>query len=618
MSRFADQTTYDLSGVQVPLPSVTVYVYSSDTGQLATLTADGGGALANPLTSDGFGNYYFNAAQGLYDLRYLVGGKTVLWKYGVAVGGFSAAYRAVAQDVVNTTPLTVNVSTGAAFSYPTRGGIIGITSTTIGQRVQLTEAGRVGWWELKAGNYAALVTADTYQGLYLPHATLATTAAAWVRDVTGQDYQASWWGVGTGVADNTPLLASAIAQLPAGGKLHLDGGTFPQTTSLGVIKGDFALLGKGYKTTKLVMAVGSGAIGNLGINGSNIRIDGIGFYTNSIHAFANNNPNVGLGAPNGTSAPLYQNWRVTNCWFEGGAIGLIASGSDDNNATLTRAKDVYVQGCVFVNDEMGCSIAACENVEVSDCRFEMIVSTQNGAGCCLRTWGSKNVKFTNCFGSANSEFGILISTMARTTGTGVIRLANEGVRIENCNFTNCLSEGVHVTECKGLLEILNSTFTADTASTALTYGIRFAAGFVAINGLLPICDKVKVKNVSCIGYAVGFDEEMTIRNLELQNFEVIGNSNVTAYPGGTICGLMAGGIVLLEILHCKFLMSDQHLGSRFRIATGNSAQKVRLIGNSLPEGGGINVSDVSAGGVLVDDYDNHDYRAGTFAANIAP
>jgi hypothetical protein len=335
--------------------------------------------------------------------------------------------------------------------------------------------------------------------------------------------------------------------LPAGGELHLDGGVFPQTTSLGVIKDDFALIGKGYKTTKLVMAVASGAIGNLGINGSNIRIDGIGFYTNSIHAFANNNPNVGLGAPNGTSAPLYQNWRVTNCWFEGGAIGLICSGSDDNNATLTRAKDIYVQGCVFVNDEMGCSIAACENVEVSDCRFEMIVSTQNGAGCCLRTWGSKNVKFTNCFGSANSEFGILVSTMARTTGTGVIRLANEGIRIENCNFTNCLAEGVHVTECKGLLEILNSTFTADTASTALTYGIRFAGGFAAINGLLPICDKVKVKNVSCIGYAVGFDEEMTIRNLELQNFEVIGNSNVTAYPGGTLCGLMAGGIELLEI-----------------------------------------------------------------------
>jgi hypothetical protein len=584
--------------------NATVTVFLAGTATLATLYSANSlmsATLPNPVTTASNGSFDFYVPDGVYDLEAQHSSFTSRWETDVEIFDLAA--------IISTA--------GSGAIVATRGQLAALPMTNNAE-VRLTESGRAGNFKFDNSNLSAKVTADPYQGIYVaPAAAPSGASGAWVRVVTGQKYQASWWGVSTAVANNTPLLASAssIALLPAGGELHLDAGSFPQTTSWGIIRDDFSIIGKGYKTTKLVMAVGSGAIGNLGINGSNVRIDGIGFYTNSIHAFANNNPNVGLGAPNGAAAPLYQNWRITNCWFEGGAIGLIASGSDDNNATLTRAKDVYVQGCVFVNDEMGVSIAACENVEVSDCRFEMIVSTQNGAGCCLRTWGSKNVKFTNCFGSANSEFGILVSTMARTTGTGVIRLQNENVFIDNCEFTNCLGEGVHVTECIGNLIIRDSTFEGNIASNADTSGIDFAGGFAAINGVVPICKRVKVEGCTFIGYRRGFDESMAIRQLSFDGCIFVGNSDVTAYPGGTLCGRMAGGIELLEIFNCKFLMHSQ--APRFRVTTGNVATRVVLVGNMLPEGAGGNVHDVAVAPIIVLDQDNRDYPAGTFAQHIA-
>lgn len=85
MSRYSDQTVTLIAGVNVPVQGVSVYVYNRD-GSLATLTADGGGALANPVVSDQYGNFYFNATAALYDLSFHYGGKEVDKWNGVQVG----------------------------------------------------------------------------------------------------------------------------------------------------------------------------------------------------------------------------------------------------------------------------------------------------------------------------------------------------------------------------------------------------------------------------------------------------------------------------------------------------------------------------------------------------
>ncbi len=62
-----------------------VYVYTFQ-GALAELEQDGGGALANPLTTDTYGGFYFNADDGIYTLTVHDGGKFIYQQYFVQVG----------------------------------------------------------------------------------------------------------------------------------------------------------------------------------------------------------------------------------------------------------------------------------------------------------------------------------------------------------------------------------------------------------------------------------------------------------------------------------------------------------------------------------------------------
>jgi hypothetical protein len=78
MSRFSD-TVRDERGH--PIPGVTVYVYewdapSQSTGALSALTDDDlTTALLNPLTTDEFGQFYFNTSDGVKQLEFHYGGK---------------------------------------------------------------------------------------------------------------------------------------------------------------------------------------------------------------------------------------------------------------------------------------------------------------------------------------------------------------------------------------------------------------------------------------------------------------------------------------------------------------------------------------------------------------
>lgn len=75
MARYSDIIRDDQT--LAPVAGVLVSVINRATGMAATLTADGGGPLANPLTSDTFGAFYFNAADAVYRLEMVYGGRTV-------------------------------------------------------------------------------------------------------------------------------------------------------------------------------------------------------------------------------------------------------------------------------------------------------------------------------------------------------------------------------------------------------------------------------------------------------------------------------------------------------------------------------------------------------------
>lgn len=81
MSRYDDQI---LDEKQRPVAGATIYVYD-DAGALDTLTADDASPLANPLTTDQFGMFYFNADDGEKVLDIWYGGRR-RYKVEILVG----------------------------------------------------------------------------------------------------------------------------------------------------------------------------------------------------------------------------------------------------------------------------------------------------------------------------------------------------------------------------------------------------------------------------------------------------------------------------------------------------------------------------------------------------
>jgi len=87
LARYSDTVTNTKTG-GTPYPIVGALVaVKSQSGSTPTLYADDGvTVLANPLTTDEYGTYYFNAPADFYDLKYYYGGREILARVGVAVG----------------------------------------------------------------------------------------------------------------------------------------------------------------------------------------------------------------------------------------------------------------------------------------------------------------------------------------------------------------------------------------------------------------------------------------------------------------------------------------------------------------------------------------------------
>lgn len=82
MARYSD-TLRDQNGAVIA--GALVAVLNRD-GATASLTDDDGLPLANPLTTDQYGGFYFNAPDTFYELSYYYGGRLILRDRNVLVG----------------------------------------------------------------------------------------------------------------------------------------------------------------------------------------------------------------------------------------------------------------------------------------------------------------------------------------------------------------------------------------------------------------------------------------------------------------------------------------------------------------------------------------------------
>ena len=154
-----------------PISGAQVTVHKETSGfPLATLWTDRAGTVSagNPIYSDGYGVAAFHALGGPYKIDVVAPGYTQTSRY-VPVG--------TAQELDSDAFILAG---GAPKTVGTRAELKGL-STNVYNAAYLRELGREGMFLFTAGDYAARVTADTSEGMYLKADDTATSAGAWVR-----------------------------------------------------------------------------------------------------------------------------------------------------------------------------------------------------------------------------------------------------------------------------------------------------------------------------------------------------------------------------------------------------------------------------------------------------
>lgn len=595
--RYSGQTTTTLAGLQVPLPNVSISVYESQ-GALVTLTADGGGPLTNPFDSDGQGNFAFNvAATGLYDLIYSVGGKQVFRENGVQVGTGDSALTVFVKNIIGATPLTVTSAAGQ--SVTSRGLLAGIVAPVNNQAATLMEAGREGIFQFSTANHATHVTSDPYQAIYVAPASDTTGASgAWIRDVPDNIYRLIWWGVTAAAADNQPQLSNFLfgGLVPSGGVRKLPPFAFT-TRSTAAVAGivpetnNVIIEGYGVDISRIVAASDATAFTPLYLYGSHITLRNFGVTGNSDPAFANALPCVNLGG--GLTTTVYTNWLVENCAFDGGSIGLICTASNGNTVAsgLARPKGIRIRNCRFETKGQGFSLFAAEDVEVSDCKLNMVTSTPDNSNCGFRVLGSKNVHIDNVNGVCSGEYGMYIALMQRGVSDGILRAQNQDVFIRNCDLSNTTEFGAKIEECLGDLEITGCNISRTGAADSNSVAVFINSG-TTVAGITSKLQRVKIENNTFQGFHLASQSIGTGGHLRVRGNKFIKPADL---PTGGLPGLLYyaqfGAMGLCEFFdnECLQVAADTN-----GIAANNAAiiallQNTRnsiIVGkrNLLPEG----------------------------------
>lgn len=228
MSRFSDQIRDEYGRT---VPGVAIYVYKWDAyaqvaGDLETLTDDLAAPLANPLTSDADGLYYFNSLDGQKLLEFHYGGKDQLREL-ILVGALPVPEATFAGLFINAAALTIPVGMDLIVTT-------GYSSLDVGAAVYTADA---------AVN-TAYVAAN-------PRSSFISLNNRGFRLSLEQDITAEM--LGDVSVDATAAILAALALVGPGGAVNLGAKTY-------LISGTLVLSQNGQK----LIGVGAGGLHDIG------------------------------------------------------------------------------------------------------------------------------------------------------------------------------------------------------------------------------------------------------------------------------------------------------------------------------------------------------------------
>lgn len=553
MSRYDDQVLDEFGR---PVPGVSIYVYN-DAGALDTLTADDTSPLANPLTSDADGLFYFNAANGEKLLDFRFGGRT-RYKQEILVGPQPAG------SPGPPGPAGANSGTGANVS--TRVAMAAIPAPAIDAVAILAEAGREGLFVVKASaDFTAEIAADPDQGLYVPSTDDASKV--FVRHVSDNVYNPEWWGLteAFGVGADVPLQSMADA-VPPYSIIRLPSYTMLLDTMVIFDKPGMTIEGPKSALVKVNIASAYWSVNDRHLfwcRDSDLTLRGFTmehFY----HSYmAGGNFCVLVSANSVPGGRQIENVTVQDMTFQNCSEGVVIYCTDLGLDDLLPVKNVRISHCLFDQcNYQAMSIFICEDVVVHDNTIRMAPMAVARFTPNIRILGSKRVNFHDNdlhgtgiapFGGDSRSYGVAVMAAA----SGATRIANEDVRVADNRIENSRIP-FYVEECHGTLTIENNKVLNDPDSTENTFVLdsQYVADNWSARGNQ--VDHLILRNNSAFGCPNGFRLEGRFGKVEIENNTV--ETNAKAAIDALRCVELASNAAYfyrsVHIRDNKFLLAE--------------------------------------------------------------
>lgn len=148
---------------------------------------------------DGLGGLYIDTNNGNPDTFVSSGGTSRTWYRAPDVGATRLVGAPDIRNFLDTAPYVATRTAAKALD------------TTKETTLILTEAGREGIFNWRAGDYSTQIAADTLEGIYIKATAIAATEGAWVRVYDGEA-DIRWFGAkGDGSTDDAPAIAVGLA-----------------------------------------------------------------------------------------------------------------------------------------------------------------------------------------------------------------------------------------------------------------------------------------------------------------------------------------------------------------------------------------------------------------------
>lgn len=489
----------------------------------------------------------------------------------------------------------------------------------------LTEAGREGEFVWKTGNYAAQVTGDPQEGVYLKANAIATTAGAWVRVRTEGVYDVKWFGaLGDNATDDYTAIQAAInlAQINLGGTILFSQGGYVCNTGLTITGTLIRLTGVGTKYCSvrsltpninlITISAARCSVTNLSIFNSVVSTVSSALVTlasGAVQCTLDDLDMVGgwfaiwgkAGAANcciknvvarattggaivytqGAGALIFDSCVFDHDWPSGGSTPPTSANNKGNWAAATSyALNDYVitAGKVIQCVQAGTSAGSAPSfvgvwygTQVTDLGAKWQLANIDTAVAVQVDSASTYITFKDCDMTGSFTYG------ARTTN-GLGTTPPDVIRFENVTIAGIILHGIHLVACKGVW-IDGCEIQVNVGNNAFRSGVvvdTTATGDIMIRG-------TRVTN----GFANGF----YISNTSFGSVQLLGNQAFGLTVGANVVANTKDFVIQSNNFGSSSLWGNNTTG--ILIAAGTSDNYV-ILGNRL-FGAGTKITDGGTG-----------------------